>query len=129
MPQSSSTATVSSSPCSADSRFLLPICSFQRVCGGSDLADLRQLCDIVLASDALVLFLTRDLLTRPWCLIELYTAIKNNVPIVALKVCANYRESWTASPPPPRARRSVSSLSLFAGDLNNPRVWDNSLRL
>jgi len=57
-----------------------------------DLADLRQLCDIVMECDVLILFLTRDLMTRPWCIIELYTAITNDVPIVALKVCGNYRE-------------------------------------
>ena len=57
-----------------------------------DLADLRQLCGIVMECDVLILFLTQDLMTRPWCIIELYTAITNDVPIVALKVCGNYRE-------------------------------------
>ena len=42
-------------------------------------------------SDALVLFLTKSLLTRPWCLIEIHTAIESSVPIVAIRVAAgNY---------------------------------------
>ena len=52
--------------------------------------------------DVLILFLARDLMTRPWCLIELYTAIKHDVPNVALKVCGNYPELWTFCRTPPR---------------------------
>lgn len=55
-----------------------------------DLSDLRTLCQVLLQCDVLVLFLTEGLLTRPWCIIELYTAITNGVPIVALRVAGRY---------------------------------------
>jgi hypothetical protein len=35
-----------------------------------DLSDLNKLCDHVRATDVLVLLQTRDILTRPWCLLE-----------------------------------------------------------
>ena len=34
----------------------------------------------------LVLLQTKSVLTRPWVILELYTAITSHVPIVALKV-------------------------------------------
>lgn len=46
-----------------------------------DLMDLRNLCHQVSMSDVLVLFQTRDLLTRPWCLVEIYTALMECVPL------------------------------------------------
>ena len=49
----------------------------------SDLMDLRKLQEQVIASDVLVLFQTRSLLTRPWCLVEIFTALTEGVPIVA----------------------------------------------
>ena len=49
-----------------------------------DLQDLRTLKDDVRDSEVLLLLQSKDVLTRPWCLIELYTAVTNNVPIVAL---------------------------------------------
>ncbi|KAL3905718.1 MAG: hypothetical protein SGPRY_010820, partial [Prymnesium sp.] len=48
--------------------------------------DLRQLKAHVLESDVLVLLLTTNYLTRPWCLIEILTAIEHRLPIVALSV-------------------------------------------
>jgi hypothetical protein len=51
-----------------------------------DLADLRNLLDAVAASDVLVLLQTTNLLTRPWCLLEIYTAMRNQVPIVTVSV-------------------------------------------
>ena len=51
-----------------------------------DLSDLRKLCEQVVQSDVLILLLTKDVLTRPWCLIELYTAVTNRVPIVTVNV-------------------------------------------
>jgi hypothetical protein len=47
-----------------------------------DLNDLNKLCDHVRASDVLVLLQTRGILTRPWCLLELLTAVEAGVPIV-----------------------------------------------
>ena len=37
-------------------------------------------------SDVLLLFQSKGLLTRPWCLLELHAAITNDVPIVAINV-------------------------------------------
>jgi hypothetical protein len=51
-----------------------------------DLADLRNLLDAVAQSDVLVLLQTTNLLTRPWCLLEIYTALRNDVPIVTVAV-------------------------------------------
>ena len=62
-----------------------------------DLLDLRDLCTQVAKSDVLLLFLTRDLLTRPWCLIEIHTALSNNVPIVAVRVGGSYPYSFSDS--------------------------------
>ena len=45
-----------------------------------DLKDLRQLADHVRASDVLVLIQSSDVLSRPWCLLELLTAIDAGVP-------------------------------------------------
>ena len=55
-----------------------------------DLVDLRNLCHQVAMSDVLVLFQTRDLLTRPWCLVEIYTALTEGVPIVAVCVAGGF---------------------------------------
>ena len=55
-----------------------------------DLMDLRQLQLQVTQSDVLVLFQTRNLLTRPWCLVEIFTALKNEVPIVAVCVAGAF---------------------------------------
>ena len=51
------------------------------------LQDLRELLQHVKDSSVLVLFQSRKVLERPWCLLELYTAVMENVPIVALN-CA-----------------------------------------
>ena len=55
-----------------------------------DLSDLRKLCEQVVQSDVLILLLTKDVLTRPWCLIELYHAITNGVPIVTVNVAGAF---------------------------------------
>lgn len=55
-----------------------------------DLMDLRKLQLQVTQSDVLVLFQTRNLLTRPWCLVEIFTALKNEVPIVAVCVAGAF---------------------------------------
>ena len=49
-----------------------------------NLRDLRVLVDHVKDSDALILFQSKEVLQRPWCLIELSAAITHGVPIVAL---------------------------------------------
>ena len=49
--------------------------------------DLRELLKHVKESSVLVLFQSRNVLERPWCLLELYTAVMEGVPIVALN-CA-----------------------------------------
>ncbi len=51
-----------------------------------DLRDLRRLLDAVKDSEVLVLLQTRHLLSRPWVLLEIYTAITNSVPIVTVQV-------------------------------------------
>ena len=45
------------------------------------LSDLHMLRSKVLSSDTLVCLLTKGYLTRPWCLIEMAEAIKNNIPL------------------------------------------------
>ena len=51
-----------------------------------DLFDLRALLEDVKNSQCLVLFQTAGVLTRPWGLLELYTAVTGGVPIVCLNV-------------------------------------------
>ena len=51
-----------------------------------DLSDLRLLLDHVRKSDVLLILQTRNVLTRPWCLLELNAAIEASVPIVAIRV-------------------------------------------
>jgi hypothetical protein len=47
---------------------------------------LRTLRDAVRNSLVLVVVQTKDMLTRPWCLAEIFTAIESNVPIVTVAV-------------------------------------------
>ena len=51
-----------------------------------DLYDLRGLLEYVKSSNVLVLLQSKSVLMRPWVIMELYTAITNRVPIVALNV-------------------------------------------
>ena len=51
-----------------------------------DLSDLRNLLQHVRETQVLVLLLSKRVLTRPWVIVELYTAITSGVPIVALNV-------------------------------------------
>ena len=51
-----------------------------------DLTDLRSLLEHVKATEALILLQSNKVLTRPWVLLEAYTAIQNEVPIVAFNV-------------------------------------------
>lgn len=61
-----------------------------------NLSDLRELLNCVAESDALILIYTNSVLTRPWCLLELVTAVQNNVPII-----------------------TVRAANVFAGDVND----------
>ena len=51
-----------------------------------DLTDLRKLLQDVAHSDVLLLFQSANVLTRPYCLLELNTAIAAKVPIIAINV-------------------------------------------
>lgn len=57
----------------------------------SSLSDLRTLFDVGLrASDTLVLLASRSVLTRPWCLLELWEASLAAIPVVVLDVHAGF---------------------------------------
>ena len=66
-----------------------------------DLQDLRHLLTFVKQAEVLVLLQTKSVLTRPWVILELYTAITHDVPIVALNVQVNRKchltETWSVS--------------------------------
>jgi hypothetical protein len=55
----------------------------------ADLLDLRSLYDSVKASDAIVLLATEHVLTRPYCLLELWTAARSRLPVIVLLI-----EGW-----------------------------------
>jgi hypothetical protein len=48
--------------------------------------NLKDLPKEVMQSKCLLVLQTKDVLTRPFCLIEIYTAIKNNIPIVPVEL-------------------------------------------
>jgi len=48
--------------------------------------DLRTLMQCVRDADVFILMLTDGVLSRPWCLVELHTAIEANIPIIVLRV-------------------------------------------
>merc|ERR1711953_514564 len=52
----------------------------------ADLTDLTSLKDKVKNSHNLVLLLTPKVFTRPWCIVEVVTAIKSNVNIVPVEI-------------------------------------------
>ena len=55
----------------------------------NNLSDLRGLFrDGVHQSDVLVLLATKNVLTRPWCLLEVHEAVKAGVPVVVLPVAS-----------------------------------------
>eukprot|EP00930_Biecheleria_cincta_P029409 TRINITY_DN20471_c0_g2_i2.p1 TRINITY_DN20471_c0_g2~~TRINITY_DN20471_c0_g2_i2.p1 ORF type:complete len:879 (+),score=150.97 TRINITY_DN20471_c0_g2_i2:187-2823(+) len=51
-----------------------------------NLSDLTKLKDHVIKTENLVLLLTPGLFTRPWCLLEIVTALRNNITIVPVEV-------------------------------------------
>ena len=46
--------------------------------------DLSKLLNHVIESDMLILCQTSEVIARPWMILEVHTALTNNVPIVAL---------------------------------------------
>lgn len=51
-----------------------------------DLKNLTKLKDHVRSSDCVLLLQTKSVLTRPWCIVELLTAIDSGVPIVGVSI-------------------------------------------
>ncbi len=51
-----------------------------------NLTDLRELLNCVKTSDALILMYTKAILSRPWCLLEVATAVEYDVPIIVMRV-------------------------------------------
>ena len=64
----------------------LPGSSNEIFLDSDDLSDLRNLLDSVKNTKVLVLLQSKRVLTRPWVILELHTALTNDVPIVALNV-------------------------------------------
>ena len=62
-----------------------------------DLFDLRALLGDVADSEVLVLLQSTGILTRPWCLLEIVTAIKNEVPIVCVNVLGPNRYDFSSA--------------------------------
>ena len=62
-----------------------------------DLSDLRNLLNHVKETQVLVLLQSKGVLTRPWVIIELFTAITSGVPIVALNVQNANRYDYAAA--------------------------------
>eukprot|EP00427_Karlodinium_veneficum_P067068 CAMPEP_0169317752 /NCGR_PEP_ID=MMETSP1017-20121227/6888_1 /TAXON_ID=342587 /ORGANISM="Karlodinium micrum, Strain CCMP2283" /LENGTH=471 /DNA_ID=CAMNT_0009411917 /DNA_START=1 /DNA_END=1413 /DNA_ORIENTATION=- len=51
-----------------------------------DLSDLEQLKEHVKQSHNIVLLLTREVLLRPWCLVEIVTAVQHRIPVKLVTV-------------------------------------------
>ena len=51
-----------------------------------DLVDLTKLRDHVRESDCVLLLQTRSVLSRPWCIVELLTAIDAGIPIIGVSI-------------------------------------------
>ena len=62
-----------------------------------NLSDLRNLLQHVMQTKVLVLLQTKSVLTRPWVIMELYTAVTHDVPIVALNVMNANRYDYAAA--------------------------------
>lgn len=74
-----------------------------------DLRDLRDLQGQLRRSDVLLFFQTKSVLERPWCLIELYTALSEGIPIVPVQVKGQYPYSFE------RARRFLDNFEAELG--------------
>jgi hypothetical protein len=51
-----------------------------------NLTNLSALRDHITQSDAVVVLLTKNFLSRPWCLVEMQTAVRERVPIIILPI-------------------------------------------
>jgi hypothetical protein len=51
-----------------------------------NLTNLSELRDHITQSDAVVVLLTKNFLSRPWCLVEMQTAVRERVPIIILPI-------------------------------------------
>ena len=60
-----------------------------------NLQDLRLLLQHVEDSETLVILQSRKVLTRPWVILELYTALTHDVPIVALNIQNAFRYDYS----------------------------------
>jgi len=65
---------------------LTPLLGCEPFLDSDNLQNLGELVALVKQSDTLVLLLTENVLTRPWCLVELYTALKHAVPVVTVEI-------------------------------------------
>ena len=63
-----------------------PLFSEEIYLDSDDLLDLRLLLDAVMNSEAVLLVQTQEVLLRPYCLAELYTAITHSIPVVCVCV-------------------------------------------
>ena len=73
------------------------VCSLSTILTDSDnLGEVRELIGHVLDSDVVVLLQSEEVLTRPWCLLELYTAAAAGIPIVSL-VCSGKGYDFAAA--------------------------------
>merc|ERR1719424_880676 len=81
----------------SDARYLSDLIKRMTGCAGyldsNDLVDLRTLFNEgVLKSDVLVILATKSVLTRPWCLMEMWEAAVNEIPVVLFPVVGG---NWT----------------------------------
>ena len=53
----------------------------------------ERLVEAVKKSKVFVLLLTKSVLTRPWCLLEVYAALDADIPIVPIKVIGLYERN------------------------------------
>ena len=52
----------------------------------NQLRDMREIPNLVESSDAVILLLTQKVFSRPFCLLELFTAAKANIPIILCRI-------------------------------------------
>ena len=124
----------------SDARYLRDL--LQRMLGcpvfldSSDLTDLRALfTDGVHRSDVLVLLATEKLLTRPWCILELWEAVSNDIPVVVMAVrgrgwnVADAPLDGARGPPPAFASAAACAASQPRTVLSRSRgtAWNVSL--
>ena len=65
---------------------LTTICVWLPLLPQDDLHDLQRLKEAVIQSDVLLLVQSKRVLERPWCLIEMMTALENGIPIVGVSL-------------------------------------------